>query len=300
MRKSVKLVYGVLILSIGLVLPTSAFASDTGNEQVVEESVQSISESLAADENQAVQATNEEASAEETEVVQPKQVTEPLATAKTDVEIEINTPVTPLDFVTVKSGVSLSYKTEPDVASTGNKSVTIIATDGVTTEEIVVNYEVWDDTPRFGMYYGAPIFDFDKSDALNIYGQTVPNALVVAFFKIENGFDATAWADKYGNFHIKLKEPLKNHEAIQVSSMTLFDDQKSEVTEYIYTEKLEAPKQTNKPIVGKVKVDKMTKGTANNATEILPKTGDANTSRGIIAVGALTTLLATIYLRKRG
>ncbi|WP_088815960.1 MULTISPECIES: LPXTG cell wall anchor domain-containing protein [Listeria] len=166
MKKSVKLGYGVLALSVGLALPTVAFASETdtsngevdqvltevseqnpadviqsnpeetGTEDVTKEQVIEAPSETAKTEKPALQTTDEANTANLTAT--------PLATAKSGVKVEVNATTTPGYFVTAENGVALSFKVKPNVSSIGNKSVAVIATDGTTTEEITVNYVVQD------------------------------------------------------------------------------------------------------------------------------------------------------------
>ncbi|MBC6314448.1 LPXTG cell wall anchor domain-containing protein [Listeria grandensis] len=91
------------------------------------------------------------------EIVADYTVTEPakapvkaaaaLATAKANVTTEINVAVKdPSKFVTATSGVTLSFAKAPAVNRIGAQTVTVVATDGTTTENIIVNYTVVDTT----------------------------------------------------------------------------------------------------------------------------------------------------------
>lgn len=80
-----------------------------------------------------------------------------LATAKTNVTTEINVAVKdPSKFVTATSGVTLSFVKAPAVNRLGTQTVTVAATNGTTTENIVVNYTVVDTT--------KPVIDVYEDD----------------------------------------------------------------------------------------------------------------------------------------
>ncbi|WP_430536373.1 Ig-like domain-containing protein [Listeria rocourtiae] len=78
----------------------------------------------------------------------------PLATAKTNVTTEINTAIKdPSKFVTAATGVTLSFVKAPVVNRLGVQTVTVVATDGTTTENIPVSYTVVDTTkPEIEVY----------------------------------------------------------------------------------------------------------------------------------------------------
>ncbi|KGL39132.1 hypothetical protein BMT55_01160 [Listeria newyorkensis] len=80
-----------------------------------------------------------------------------LATAKTNVTTEINVAVKdPSKFVTATSGVTLSFVKAPAVNRLGAQTVTVAATNGTTTENIVANYTVVDTT--------KPVIDVFEDD----------------------------------------------------------------------------------------------------------------------------------------
>ncbi|RDX01370.1 LPXTG cell wall anchor domain-containing protein [Listeria kieliensis] len=197
MKKTIKVSCGVLALSMGLFLPSSVLAVEAPEvdkaEKVVSESqVQNeVKQQDAVQENQSKQlekdvpevkpeqGTDKQAEKAPQEAAKPKEsvkaddkkavaekdakVTTPLAVAKANVSVEINSSVTPAYFAEGKSGVALSFKTNPVLSTIGKKSVVIEATDGTTTEEITVSYTVVDTkAPVLSLFENNPEFSLDE------------------------------------------------------------------------------------------------------------------------------------------
>ncbi|MHC5280858.1 LPXTG cell wall anchor domain-containing protein [Listeria kieliensis] len=197
MKKTIKVSCGVLALSMGLFLPSSVLAVEAPEvdkaEKVVSESqVQNKDKQQdAAQENEskqlekdvpevkAEQETDKKAEKAPEETVKPKEavkaedektvvkkdakVTTPLAVAKANLSVEVNSSVTPAYFAEAKSGVALSFKANPVLSTIGKKSVVIEATDGTTTEEITVSYTVVDTkAPVLSLVENNPEFSLDE------------------------------------------------------------------------------------------------------------------------------------------
>ncbi|EUJ51543.1 LPXTG cell wall anchor domain-containing protein [Listeria fleischmannii] len=411
MKKGLKFGYGVLALAVGLALPTTVWANsldDSKAEEVLKAATEVENEVVESQATEAeatvsepeVEAPKEEAKVEEKteEVVPPAEekavlkaeqaptVTAnatPLATAKPNVKVEVNAATTPGYFVTVENETSVTFKSKPDVSSIGNKSVVIVATDGVTTEEITVPYvvtdtqkptiEVWDtenivglnepdwyaedfvsvddnsddyevffangretlDTSKVGTFntvivardaagneasvtltyevvdfdsefdeyydYEAPTIDKAKSNASVVYGKTRPNTLVAAISETSDMPVGYVFADDNGQFELHLKNALKNGETVYIMSMDLFTGESSDIAEYTYSGEKVMVNQVSKNNQTPVKTATKVASTTEKDPEVsaLPKTGDSPGAEGLVAIGALATLLATVYLRKR-
>lgn len=197
MKKTIKVSCGVLALSMGLFLPSSVLAVEAPEvdkaEKVVSESqVQNeVKQQDAVQENESKQlekdvpevkpeqGTDKQAEKAPQEAAKPKEsvkaddkkavaekdakVTTPLAVAKANLSVEVNSSVTPAYFAEGKSGVALSFKANPVLSTIGKKSVVIEATDGTTTEEITVSYTVVDTkAPVLSLFENNLEFSLDE------------------------------------------------------------------------------------------------------------------------------------------
>ncbi|WP_163655244.1 cell wall anchor protein [Listeria sp. PSOL-1] len=131
MKNISKMLCSSLVLSVSLVLPTSVFAETTNSGEKTNTISQELPEPEKANKTTATaKLQNQEA--------------KPLATAKTNLRIEIKTKVNPALFVNAEAGVKLTFKTKPIVSSLGRQNVTILAINATRSEEITVNYAVQD------------------------------------------------------------------------------------------------------------------------------------------------------------
>ncbi|WP_439443436.1 Ig-like domain-containing protein [Listeria aquatica] len=200
MKKTIKVSCGVLALSVGLFLPSSVLAVEAPEvdkfEKVVSESQvqnkdkqqeamqENESKQLEKDvpEVKTEQETDKKAEKAPEETVKPKEavkaedekdekavvkkdakVTTPLAVAKANLSVEVNSSVTPAYFAEAKPGVALSFKAKPVLSTIGKKSVVIEATDGTTTEEVTVSYTVVDTkAPVLNLVENNPEFGVDE------------------------------------------------------------------------------------------------------------------------------------------
>lgn len=308
-----------------------------------------------------------------------------LATAKTNVTTEINVAVKdPSKFVTATSGVTLSFVKAPAVNRLGAQTVTVAATNGTTTENIVANYTVVDttkpvidvfeddfyvsqgedwaadelvdatdnsgfvkiyfangqdylDTSKEGKqtveiiaedasgntssvtltytvvsedfsFFDAPVIDFNKSTATDIYGTAEP--LTTVMILDEDGeLLGFADADAKGNFHIKLDTALKNGQSIYIGSVDMDTGEFSDLSYVTFLGedlKVEPVDKAEKPAVTQAVKQASAKAptapaapTKTTTLKELPKTGD-NSSAGLVFAGFLVSGLAVALLRKRG
>ncbi|EUJ30978.1 cell wall anchor domain-containing protein [Listeria floridensis FSL S10-1187] len=221
-------------------------------------------------------------------------------------EIWLDEEWTPDDFVFVEDNsgdYTLSFangKETLDTSKAGKFSTVIVARDAAGNESrMTVNYEVIDpDELVFEGDFDAPVIDKAKSTATDIYGTTEPYAYVVVFDENDE-FIGEADADANGNFHIKLDRALAKGETVYLVSLLEADDYdflSSDVAEYTYNGNGTVTVKPAEP----AKTAPIKNAAVSSSTEkaSLPKTGDSSTD-GFVAVGALATLLATLYLRKR-
>lgn len=84
-------------------------------------------------------------------------------------------------------------------------------------------------------------------------------------------------------------------------SMDLFTGESSDIAEYTYSGEKVMVNQVSKNNQTPVKTATKVASTTEKDPEVsaLPKTGDSPGAEGLVAIGALATLLATVYLRKR-